>query len=108
MPVQTWQRYVIEHARSRHACWRFNHRLQRVEPGLTLRLETLVPCLVHWSADEWRTEHDTFSHDPGLNEHVVDLPTERLPIGTTIAFTFYWTDVNRWEQVNFQVVITST
>ena len=108
MPVQTWQRYVIEHTRSRHACWRFNHRLQRMDPGRTLRLETLVPCLVHWSADGWRTVHDTLSRDPGLGEHVVDLPTEGLPTGTTIAFTFYWSEVKRWEQVDFQVVIAST
>jgi glucoamylase len=108
LPVQTWQRYVIEHTRSRHAWWRFNHRLQRMDPGLTLRLETLVPCLVHWSADGWCTSHDTVSRDPGLGEHIVDLPTEVLPVGTTIAFTFYWTEVNRWEQVDFQVVITST
>jgi glucoamylase len=79
-----------------------------MDPGLTLRLETLVPCLVHWSADGWRTGHDAFSRDPGLSEHVVDLPTKGLPIGTTIAFTFYWTDVNRWEQRDFQVVVTST
>jgi glucoamylase len=107
MPVQTRQRYVIEHTRSRHAWWRFNHRLQRMDPGLTLRLETLVPCLVHWSADGWRTCHDTASRDPGLGEHIVDLPTEGLPAGTTIVFTFYWTDVNRWEQMDFQVIIAS-
>jgi glucoamylase len=105
MPVQTWQRYVVERTRPGHACWRFNHRLQRTAPGRILRLETLVPCVVHWSVDGWRTFHDTASLDPGLGEHVADLPTVGLPAGTTIVFTFYWPDVNRWELTDFQVTI---
>jgi glucoamylase len=105
LPPQTWRRYVVEQTRARHACWRFNHKLEYFERGLTLRMETLVPCLVHWSADGWRTSHDTVSRDPGLGEHVVDLPTEELPSGTTIVFTFYWTDVHRWEQVDFRAII---
>ncbi len=106
MPVQTRRRYVIDRTVSRHACWRFNHRLQRMQPGKTLRIETLVPCVVHWSADGWRSSHDTVSRDPGLGEHVVDLPTEGLMFGTAIVFTFYWSDVNRWEQVDFHVALT--
>jgi glucoamylase len=104
LPHHTWQRYVIARTRSRHVFWRFN-RLLRINPGLTLRLETLAPCLVHWSADGWRTPHETSSRDTGLGEHVVDLPTDTLPVGARIDFTFRWPEVNRWEEANFQVAI---
>ena len=66
-------------------------------------METLVPSLVHWSTDGWRTTHDTRAQDTGLGEYVIDLPTESLPPGTPIDFTFYWTEVDRWERVDFSV-----
>lgn len=106
LPPRTWQRYVVEHTRSAHACWRFNHRIQTVEQGRVLRLETLVPCLLHWSADGWLTTYDTPSRDTLLGEHLVDLPTESLPAGASVDFTFYWPGVDRWEHVDFRVAIT--
>jgi len=105
MPRQTWQRYVVERTTSRHAFWRFNHRRRTMTSGRVLRLETIVPALVHWSNDGWRTPHDTAAFDTGLGEYVVDLPTDTLPAGTRIDFTFYWPEAGRWEGVDFAVVI---
>jgi glucoamylase len=68
-------------------------------------LETLVPSLAHWSTDGWRTTHDTPAEDRGLGEYVIDLPTETLPAGTQIDFTFYWPEVKRWEQTDFRVEV---
>jgi glucoamylase len=106
LPRQTWQRYVVDRTPSPFACWRFSHRLQTIGFGRKLRLETGAPCIVHWSADGWRTASDACSRDTGLAGHVVDLPTETLPVGTRLDFTFYWTDAGRWEQVDFRVVVT--
>ena len=78
LPHQTWQRYVIERTRSRYAFWRFNHKLLRIDPGLTLRLETLARCVVRWSIDGWSTPQETPSRDTGLGAHIVDLPTDTL------------------------------
>ena len=61
MPLQTRQRYVIEQRRSPYAFWRFNHKLRTMPQGRRLRVETLVPTLIHWSVDGWRTTHDTDS-----------------------------------------------
>ena len=88
-PAQVHQRYVIEQRRSPYAFWRFNHKLRTIAEGRQLRVETLVPVLVHWSADNWLTTHDTSSRDTQLGVHVTDLPTESLPIGTDIVFTFH-------------------
>ena len=59
MPLQTRQRYVIEQRRSPYAFWRFNHKRRSLPPGRRLRVETVVPALIHWSVDGWRTTHDT-------------------------------------------------
>jgi glucoamylase len=101
MPLQTRQRYVIEQRRSPYAFWRFNHRLRTMAEGRRLRVETLVPALIHWSFDAWGTTHDTNARDTGIGIYVTDLPTETLPIGARVVFTFYWPDVDRWEQRDF-------
>jgi glucoamylase len=105
LPHQTWQRYVIEGTSSRHAFWRFNHKRRSIEAGRILRIETLVPSRVHWSADGWRTTHDSDARDTGLGEYVLDLPTESMPPGSRLVFTFYWPDVDRWEHKDFFVDI---
>jgi glucoamylase len=105
MPEQTRQRYVVDHTRSAHACWRFNNKLQTMPVGRVLRIETLVPSVVRWSADGWRTVQETPGRDTGLDEYAADLPTGDLAPGTAIAFTFYWPEAGRWEGVDFEVVV---
>jgi len=105
LPRHTWQRYVIDRTGSPYAVWRFNHRRRTVEHGRILRIETLVPCLVHWSTDGWQSAHDTTARDTTLGEYVVDIPTEQYAPERRIVFTFYWTDVDRWENADFSVEV---
>jgi len=102
-PPQTVQRYLVDRTVSPHGCWRFNNKIQWLPTGKTLRIETLAPAMVHWSADGWRTTHDTHTRDTGLGIHIVDLPTDRLPKDTCVRFTFYWPEVRRWEGTDFDV-----
>ncbi len=104
-PPQTKQRYVIDRTESPYAFWRFNHKVRTIPEGRRLRVETLVPALVHWSTDEWRSVHDTKGCDLGLGEYLVDLPTETLRADDRIDFTFYWSDVDRWEGTDFSVLV---
>src|ERR1700722_5362638 len=55
------------------------------------------PLPLALSVDGWRTVHDTQARNPGLGEYVIDLPTQTLPAGARIDFTFYWPEVDRWE-----------
>ena len=43
---------------------------------------------VQWSADRWQTMQTVATRDTGLGLHVADLPTERLPVGATVAFRY--------------------
>jgi glucoamylase len=105
LPPQTRQRYVIDRTESPCAFWRFNHKIRTIPEGRRLRLETLVPALVHWSVDGWRSTHDTRACDTGLGEYVIDLPTETQRADDRIVFTFYWSDVDRWEGTDFSVLV---
>jgi glucoamylase len=105
MPPQTLERYAAGHHDSAYVAWHFNHKCRVLPGGKTLRLETGAPVTVHWSADNWQTKHNTGTRDTGLGVHIVDLPTGDLPEGTTVRFTFYWTDENRWEGKDYSVEI---
>lgn len=103
MPPQTVERYLVQEQTSHRGFWRFNHKLRQLEPGKSLRVETLAPCTVRWSDDGWRTWHDSSSQDTGLGVYFVDLPTAELPLGADIEFTFFWLQADRWEDENFSV-----
>ncbi|MGE5232433.1 MAG: glycoside hydrolase family 15 protein, partial [Deltaproteobacteria bacterium] len=105
MPPQTLERYVKGDTRSRLVQWRFNQKIRELPAGRILRVETLAPAVVHWSADGWRTVRDTATRDSGLGVYTADLPTDALGSGAEIRFTFYWPDAGRWEGVDFSVKI---
>jgi len=106
-PPQTVARYIESQTTSTLVPWRFNHKIRTAAQGHTIRIETLAPTVLHWSTDGWRSVTDTASIDSGWGVHVVDLPTSRLPIGTTVTFTFHWPDDGRWEGQDFTIVITA-
>jgi glucoamylase len=104
-PSQTVARYRAGAHPSPYAVWRFNHKSRTMPPGQILRIETLEPAIVHWSADDWRTVLDSETRDTGLGIHVADLPTDALAQGDLVRFTFRWTRVDRWEGVDFAIAV---
>lgn len=105
MPAQARQRYQVEGVRSRHCVWRFNNKCCSVTAGSVLRVELLAPASVHWTADGWRTIHDTPTRDSGLGMHFADLETAALGAGAEVVLTFYWPGESRWEGTDYRVAI---
>jgi glucoamylase len=103
LPPQTVQRYLTEKTISPRMVWRFNHKIRAIPTGKILRIETLAPAVIHWSADDWKTIQDVTSHDVGLGIHIADLAIKALPDGQHIKFTFYWPDARHWEGTDFSV-----
>ena len=103
-PPQTVQRYRVEKHRAMHFEWRFNNKCRSMPQGKKLRMVLPFPALVHWSFDGWKTAQDTNSRDP-LGVYVADLPTDQLTAGREIVFTFHWQQEQRWEGVNYTVVV---
>jgi glucoamylase len=107
LPPQTVQRYITEKTVSPRMVWRFNHKIRSMPAGKILRVETLAPAVIHWSADDWKTVQDVTARDVGLGIHVADLTTQGLPEGRQIKFTFYWPRADRWEGADFVVRVAS-
>ncbi len=103
MPPQTVQRYLVEKVVSPHILWKFNYQRKSMPYGKILRIETIVPAVIHWSADNWENSSDISAKDTGLGIYVADLSTQTIPEGREIKFTFYWSEVNRWEGTDFSL-----
>jgi hypothetical protein len=95
----------IAHEASRHVAWRFDRRFRALPAGKALRIETVSPALVHWTANQWDSVEDTHTTEIARGVHAADLATEELPPGVRVHFTFYWPEVNRWEGEDFEVRI---
>ena len=106
-PPQTVQRYLKEKTVSPRLTWRFNHKLRSLPPGKILRIELMAPAVLHWTADDWKTCQDIKTLDGGLGIHLADLPTQSLPEGKQIKFTFYWPESSHWEGNDFMVRIAA-
>jgi glucoamylase len=105
LPPQTVKRYLVERTGSPRVLWRFNQKIRSLRSGCGLRIETMAPAVVHWTADDWATTADRPTRDTGLGLHVTDLPTESLPQGARVQFTMFWPDAARWEGTNFTVAV---
>lgn len=104
-PPQPVERYQVEQRRSAFQVWRFEDPWARLPAGMRLRIELREPATVHWSSDGWVAVRDTLTRDTGLGIHVADLDTARLRPGCRIAFTFHWSQADRWEGTDFEAAV---
>lgn len=105
LPPQTVRRYLVDKNEAPCLFWRFNHKIRSVPAGKTLRIETLFPAVIHWSADGWQSRRDSRTIDTGLGVHFVDLPGTALKRGTNLNFTLFWPEMNRWEGSDFSLSV---
>ena len=104
-PTQTVMRYLAGNKSSEYFNWRFNNKPRTFPCGKKMRILVMEPARVHWSSDGWQTSHDSDSQDSGWNMQYLDLPTEGLPSGRQVDFTFYWKNAARWEGRDFSVKV---
>lgn len=105
MPPQTKKRYIEDKVISKFALWNFNNKCNFISKGKILRIETLHPACIRWTTDNWITTHDTTSRDTLLGVFVADLPTQDVPSGGKIFYTFYWPEAKNWEKIDFKIEV---
>ncbi len=104
-PSQARARYVEQRNIPRVSIWRLALRRASIPAGRSLRIDTAEPCLVHWSADDWRTTADVRSREADADLHCAELPTATHAAGTLVRFTIYWPAGDRWQGEDFTVTL---
>ena len=104
-PPQTVDRYLTRKQSSVYFNWRFNNKTRTMPCGKKLRLLLMESARIHWSIDGWQTSYDSDSVESGWSLQHLDLPTESLPSGREITFTFYWKTSGRWENRDYRVTV---
>jgi hypothetical protein len=61
--------------------------------------------MLHWTTDDWQHSTDTQSTSTRAGIDFVDLPLPDRE--TTIRFTFFWVDENRWEGKDYAIELQS-
>ncbi len=103
-PPQTVQRYQVEKQKAAYFEWRFNNKCRTMPQGKKLRMLLPAPARCTGASMDGRPRRTRTTRDP-LGVFVADLPTDQLAAGREIVFTFYWPQEQRWEGVNYTVVV---
>jgi glucoamylase len=107
MPDRPYDRYVRQKVQASRAIWSAANKVRAMRSGRTLRVQTDRPTLVHWTTDGWSSTHDTLAREAALLDvWIADLETRMLAPGAAVEFTFYYPGEQRWENVNYRVVMT--
>jgi glucoamylase len=84
--------------------WKPNRQARSVKAGVTLRIQSTAPFLLHWSRDGWASSSDAPSLSSPLGIDYLDIPTRTGEDGR-ILFTFYWQGRGEWEGRDYSVAI---
>ena len=85
--------------------WNFDRQLPSVQAGKTVRIPLAAPFRLRWSIDNWNTWHDADATATAVGIYRVDLPTQAAPVGSVLAFTFFWLSSKTWHGANFSIVL---
>jgi glucoamylase len=81
--------------------WEFNHqRREWSARDQILRVAVNAPAQLVYTRDNWAHVEQAAMRDSGLGMYFADVP---LVGCTQVEFTFFWTEVSRWENRNFEI-----
>jgi glucoamylase len=99
------KRYIDDGTTTDIQVWTFKQKLREFSPQRPLRLEVYGAGRLHWTADNWATVEDIEMSDAGLGVYVHEFGKGQLDQTSTLKFTFYWHQGQRWEGRNFSLVV---
>ncbi|HBV21858.1 MAG TPA: glycosyl hydrolase, partial [Nitrosomonas sp.] len=105
-PVATWSRYQGIRPEITHDLWGPRYHPRNVHAGNALTIALRAPARVHWGINSWRNVQEIDTRDTGLDVHVAELPIAKLEAGGTVQFTFYWLNQGKWENTEYEVLIS--
>jgi glucoamylase len=86
--------------------WKADRQVRFMREDSILRIHGVEPFRLRWSSDGWKSQNDTESSVNALEIDFVDLPvTVSSSKNTTVRFTFFWRNSNRWEGRDYDITV---
>ncbi len=105
-PVATWNRYQGIRPKNTHNLWGPRYHPQHVHASNALTVALRASARVHWGINSWKDVQEVDTKNTELDIHIAELPITGLKTGETVQFTFYWIDQEKWEDTDYEVLIT--
>jgi len=102
-PEAVARRYGEKPPVPKRAHWSRRMKVTRITAGRGLRFVLEQPAIIHWSVDGWNGVEDTPTRPSGFNLHLAEIPTQRLPRGATLRFTFCDRGTGAWEGRDYAI-----
>ncbi|WP_165748501.1 glycoside hydrolase family 15 protein [Cellulophaga sp. Z1A5H] len=107
MPEQTQERYLLKKKIAKFQIWRFDNGIKTIPKGKTLRIETFAACTIHWTDNDWKTTAIKESKSLTIGVFATDIKPENKE-SSSLQFTFYWKEADKWEGKNYLVTIDNS
>ncbi len=105
MPPQSAKRYAQDNTPAQFNIWTFAQQRTRLQAGMNLRVDVLASARIRWTLDNWRTTQEIETADSGVGVHYALLDMRDGHEGDKLIFTFFWTEAEKWEGKDFQVIV---
>jgi glucoamylase len=101
------QRYLGDRKNRKHVeVWKADRHVRFMRKDSILRIHGAERFRLRWSSDGWKSQNDTESSVNALEIDFVDLPVTASSLkNTSIRFTFFWRNSNRWEGRDYDVTV---
>jgi glucoamylase len=101
------QRYLGDRKNRKHVeVWKADRQVRFMRKDSILRIHGAERFRLRWSSDGWKSQNDTESSVNALEIDFVDLPVTASSLkNTSIRFTFFWRNSNRWEGRDYDVTV---
>lgn len=103
-PANTFERYKSKKPNVDYYIWKPNHGFRYLPQGKDLYFFFDKKVTIHWGINNWSNIQDTKSQDYGL-AYIGYLNVSNLKEGETVEFTFYYDDLDKWQNEDFEITI---
>jgi glucoamylase len=99
------ERYLAAHEKSGLEIWNFYRQIDTIAQSSTLRIILAWPFRLRISDDGWMHAVDVDAASPAPGLFYVDVAPRMRP--TMLLFTFFWTELQQWQNIDYAVNVTS-
>ncbi|MDS0257184.1 hypothetical protein ApAK_05790 [Thermoplasmatales archaeon AK] len=105
LPEAVARRYISEQRRSRISIWSFANKIRSASAARPVRIQTDADADIIWTTDSWKTVNKGRTSYSRLGVWYLDLREDQFSQGKALEFTFFWRESQKWEGLNFQILL---